>query len=374
MKLTDIKLVKNLAGLADVSEKEHSSNPHRAIWLNGDMKNALDSITAVNEEKNLYTMDCNGYYYGKTVSFLMNKFGFYKAGCSAFICSNENDDIIVGRNYDFPHKDKDDNFSTLNAVVRCSPEGKYKSLAVADIYWLNKAGGHFYPGSLDDRKTDTSLCAVLPYLCMDGINEKGLTVSILVLDVKDGEQSVNQNQPGKDTIVHTILIRYLLDNCKNVNEAVQLAGSYNIKGVMNADFHLFVTDSYGNAVILEWRHNTMFSTITNAATNFYLSFDDGQDFYRNGRLTDKFIRVSKSVHQYHYGYGHGYQRFCDLVNELDHNWNGYKSTLSDRQAVNLLEKVSQPHTLHSVVYNSTKLSADIYLLKDYQKKYTFTLK
>ena len=80
---------------------------------------------------------------------------------------------------------------------------------------------------------------------MDGINEKGLSVSILALDVKEGEQAVHQSVEGKKTILYEELLRYILDSCATVKEAEELAGEYNIHNIIGNDYHLFVTDENG---------------------------------------------------------------------------------------------------------------------------------
>ena len=65
-----------------------------------------------------------------------------------------------------------------------NPNAKYKSIGVCDAFWLDYQNGTYGNGSFDDGKTDLSAALLCPYLCMDGMNEMGLCVSIMALSVK----------------------------------------------------------------------------------------------------------------------------------------------------------------------------------------------
>ncbi len=377
MKISSLpNFIKKAVGL-NVDNNTNTENTAKAIWLSKGAKQAISSISAVNKEKTLYEMECGDYYYGKSVLTLMKLMGFYRGGCSAFITEEGKDHFIIGRNYDFPHLDENGKMSGLNVLIRCNPKNRYRSIAVSDAAWLHEIDKNFHLGCLDDHKTDLSLCALLPYICMDGINEKGLCVSILILDKKNNED-VDQKEEGKTTMVHTILMRYLLDNCKDVDEAVEYTRKVNVKGPFGLNFHIFVTDQNGNSVVLEWREQKLFVTKTNATTNFYLSFEDAEDFYRDGVFTEKFETYKDSILTYHYGYGHGYGRFNHLIETLDAHSNkdkeNYRTEMSREEVRNLLSEVAQKHTMYSAIYDSRNLSVDLYILTDYSKKYSFSLK
>ena len=157
------------------------TNPHDAKWLDESMIASLDTLKRVDEEGFLYEMTWDYDYYGNPIfKTLLSKFGQYDAGCSAFTTWNETgDSFMTARNCDFKHTDSSGAYTGLNVVLHCAPEGKYKSLGIADAFWLAMAGGNICAGALDDGYTDTSLAVLLPYLIVDGINEKGLTVSIV---------------------------------------------------------------------------------------------------------------------------------------------------------------------------------------------------
>lgn len=358
------------------------TNPHDAKWLDESMIASLDTLKRVDEEGFLYEMTCDYDYYGNPIfKTLLSKFGQYDAGCSAFTTWNETgDSFMTARNCDFRHTDSSGAYTGLNVALHCTPEGKYKSLGIADAFWLAMAGGNLHEGAFDDGYTDTSLAVLLPYLIVDGINEKGLTVSILKLDIKEGEAAVNQQEPGKATIGHFVLARYILDSCATVEEAIALAKEYNIRNIGGIDLHLFVTDSTGASIVLEWRYNQLVVTDTNAVTNFYVGFDDAEDRYKDGICTEKAVKLDNTVREYHYGYGHGYHRLTGIVSALeryiDLSQESYITKMTQTQAMRILSVAAQDPsteatsmTQYSVIYNSQDASATVWLHQDYDKVY-----
>lgn len=269
-------------------------------------------------------------------------------------------------------------------AIHCAPEGKYKSLGIADAFWLAMAGGNICAGALDDGYTDTSLAVLLPYLIVDGINEKGLTVSILKLDVKEGEAAVKQQEPSKTTIGYFVLARYILDSCATVEEAIALAQEYNISNTGGIDLHLFVTDSTGASIVLEWRYNQLTVTDTNAVTNFYVGFDDAEDRYKDGICTEKAVILDNTVREYHYGYGHSYHRLNGIVSALeryiDFSQENYITKMTQTQAMRILSVAAQDPsteatsmTQYSVIYNAQDASATIWLHQDYDTAYNLVV-
>ncbi|WP_400225966.1 carcinine hydrolase/isopenicillin-N N-acyltransferase family protein [Methanomethylophilus alvi] len=361
-------------------------NPHSFEWLTDEMSASLDTVHRVDKEGFLYEMDCSYDYYGNPyITSLMEKFGVYDAGCSAFVTFNETgDSVLTARNYDYRHTDAAGGYTGLNVAIHCAPDGRYRSVAIADAYWLDSDNATFSAGVLDDGRTDTSMLVMLPYVCVDGINEKGLTVSILKLDVKEGESSVDQKDAGKISIGHSVLTRYILDGCATVDEAVAMAGDYNIKGVFGMDFHIFVTDSTGASAVLEWRYNKLCVTKVDAVSNFYSGFDDAEDYYKNGVLMENVVRLENSVKEYKYGFGHGYHRFTGIVSALeryiDFSREDRAAKMTGEQAMRILSVAAQDPgteatsmTQYSAVYDSKTLSATVCMHQDYGSVFRITL-
>ncbi len=303
-------------------------------------------------------------------------------GCSAFMTYGEDGSVLTGRNYDLAHTDRNDEVTGLNVVLRLEPEGKYKSVNMADAAWISQLGLNYEKGALDDGHTPTWPLALLPYLCMDGINEKGLSVSILALDVKDGEAPVHQREAGKKKILPVELLREMLDNCADVSEAIDLAQNCNLINILGHDYHLFVTDAEGTSVVLEWRYNTMQVVYTDAVTNFYTAFDDAEDCLVNGVLKERFVLPDEHIREYHYGYGHGYDRFAVMADVLEEHMtdiNTYETRMTEDEVRALLFDLMQDYdhteltsyTQYSTIYNNTEKSLRVRVRgsEDYVKYY-----
>jgi len=339
---------------------------------------SISNLKRLDKDGSLYYGEYNREYN----NFLFNlAFRVIRGGsCSAFITKNKHNEFLTCRNYDMPHKDSNDNITGLNIVLKIKGRAKYDSINGIDACWLKVLKQPFFKGSLDNPKINKLPLCLLPYLAMDGINEKGFSVSILALDLKEGEKPVSQNEKGKKKIVINQLVRLMIDNCANVDEAIKLANSYNLVAMLGYDYHLFISDANGQSRVLEWRYNTLKAIDTDLVTNFYVSTDDAEDCYYGKDLKEKF-KKRKNINDYHYGYGHGYNRFNKAAKELEKHMLKNKSTkMSDDDAVDILNKISQDYdgmltsyTQYSVIYNNTTHNATFYALKDYKNKYTFSI-
>ena len=347
------------------------------------LRTAVKNLTRVDDGGYLYSMDYTASYDNALMKFPINY--IKTAGCSAFTTVNEEGDVITARNYDLPHTDEDGNATGLNVVFTLRPEGKYASINFADAAWLTMIGIPYTAGAFDEGGASPMFLAFMPYLCMDGMNEKGLTVSILALDIKDGEAAVDQTEAGKDTVTITEMLRLMLDNCADVEEAIAMAQAYNLTNILGSDFHLFVTDAEGTGVVMEWRYNTLTLTWQDAVTNFYVGYDDAEDCYYGDALKETFVRAEDLSWDYLYGYGHGYARFNTVAEMLDDHVTDpgtYATMVTDAEAMDTLAAVSQEYdgtdltslTQYSVIYNSTDLTAEVCVMRDYSVHYTFSLK
>jgi predicted choloylglycine hydrolase len=111
----------------------------------------------------------------------------------------ENGHNILSRNYDF---------TTGDIRGRRPQDGQFAMMARPILFEIHPDQGY----------SSLSLCA-FEYLggVLDGINSEGLVVSILA-----EEESGNKvgREPGNEVGMHELMgMRYLLDNCKNVEEA-----------------------------------------------------------------------------------------------------------------------------------------------------------
>lgn len=374
-------------------ESTKSANPSDAAFINEEMKSTLNKLSRVDEDGYLYELTYDYDYYDSTIQDTVALISQLDAGCSAFTTFNTEGDFILARNYDYNHLDADDNPSGLNLVLRTAPEGKLKSIAVCDAWWLNP--GTYTRGAFDDGETDISNIMIAPYLCVDGMNEAGVSIALLAADTKEGEVPTNQNT-GKDKVIHSVLLRYILDNAKSLEEAIDIAKQYDVMSSASQDIHIIISDKDGNTAVLEWRQfgndteQKLYVTYTNAVTNFLVGFDDAQDMYHeDGSLRERVTLVAGLTNTYHYGYGHGYHRFAGIVSAIDRyisadskpTENGvYNSTMMNSQAYNILSVAAQEPglektslTQYSALYDMTTGNLGICLERDYTKEYSFSI-
>ena len=166
---------------------------------------------------------------------------------------------FMGRNYDFI-------LDTSALLVECAPRGGYRSLALA---------------ALDNVHADTPranykkrlACLGAPFICLDGVNEKGVSIAVLTLD----SEPVNQ-QNNKRKITTSLAIRLVLDRAATTADAVELLRSYDMLATSGRDYHFFITDAQGTGCVVEWDPldpaRNMKVTPMRAITNFYAMYKD----------------------------------------------------------------------------------------------------
>ena len=176
--------------------------------------------------------------------------------CAAFTAACDNGDRLFGRNFDYHHR-------TDTLVLHTAPKNGYASYSVADLRFLDVGKGCAFSG---DSLAAKALMLIAPYIPMDGINEKGVGVSILELT----DNELHQDNGRSDLLV-VAAIRGILDNCASIDEAVDLLARYDIHTFLGHSYHLFLTDRSGRSVIVEWSGNETLITEDNAVTNEVLS-------------------------------------------------------------------------------------------------------
>ena len=318
-------------------------NPH--VYLS-DIRQieAVESITRVDDNGYLYHMNVGYDYYDLPEAFRQ----VIDAGCSTFVTKNLDGEVLFCRNYDyshFPNNDRSLPRTGINVIIEGkNPKARYKSLGVSDAYWLDYKDGSYFKGMADDGKTDLSAFVLCPMICMDGMNEKGLALSILALAVKANwkqidydtyEEKMDKNKPnlflekskeepdpyhlqavhgsvavnhidkkawiadkdlietrrpGRQTVLHPILMRMVLDQCGNIDEALALMDRFNVKAAMpGADYHIMIADLNNDPVLVEWLGDEMKVTRIDHATNHYVCKEDL--FFKNGCGRDEILKA-----------------------------------------------------------------------------------
>ena len=256
-------------------------------------------------------------------------------GCSTISVENTEGGYYFGRNFDWNKCDA--------MMVASYPSDGYASFSTVNVDFVRQGTG-FASRFLSDEV----LTAAALYAPLDGMNEKGLCVSVNMIQDND---TISQNTEKPD-ITTTTAIWLLLNRAADADEAVELLGQYDFHASMGYMVHLAIADSTGRSVAVEYINNEMKVIETPILTNFYLS--EGE---KNG------IGTSQS-----------HTRFEILEQTLEES-----ATMDSGQVRDALSSVSKGNfgefesTEWSVVFDQSALTAEYYHREEYGSSYAFTL-
>ena len=305
-------------------------------------KRTLDSLTQVTD--GIYLLDCYTDY--KVDEYLaagiinVEQFDIWMTenlthgvptgdipgiGCSSFAVTDSQGNHLFGRNYDASDGD--------SLIIRTTPANGYASIGIVDLKHVNLGYGGEY--DINDESSQSLLFAA-PWCVCDGINEKGLGVSLLELSNRHVV-----NDTSKDDFLIYSAVRVLLDKCASADEALALLERYDMYSPRSNSYHIFLTDTSGRSVIAEWNDEGLMVTEEDTAvTNF--------PFYRDDPFLD---------------YDHRYSKIHDQIDGA--------ASMSSEEAMGVLEEVNQG-TQWSAVYNLDKFTVDICFDADYSKTYSYS--
>ena len=266
-------------------------------------------------------------------------------GCTSFSLTDMDGDVHMGRNYDFKR-------DTSAMLVYCTPKDGYKSVAVAALDNVS--------ANVPDENIKKKLASLAsPFICLDGINEKGVSISVLTLD----SEPVRQNT-GKPVISTTLAIRLVLDRAATTEEAVELLRSYDMYSASGRDYHFYITDASGDGRVVEYdcesETRELVATPTEAVTNFFI-------IYKEKALPNQKNGI----------YGHGRERYDAVMKVLEEEKGNYtndtvwKAMKSAAQNPNPVDVTS--NTQWSVSYNNTDLTAEIAIRRNWEDIIHFEL-
>ena len=318
---------------------------------------SIDQLTDYEDGYNLYRMDIKYDYslddiidYGITddqtmidailkesLPLIPAKINVPDYGCTSFTLTDTDGDVHMGRNYDF-RKD------TSAMMVYCAPKDGYKSVAFAALDNVS--------ANVPDASTAKKLATLTsPFICLDGMNEKGVSISVLTLD----SEPVRQNT-GKPVIATTLAIRLVLDKAATTEEAVELLRSYDMFSSSGRDYHFYITDASGDGRVVEYdpesENREIIATPTEAITNFFIIHKD------------KVLPNQKNGI-----YGHGRERYDAVLKVLEEEkgnytndtvWNAMKAAAQDPSPDTITS-----NTQWSVSYNNTDLTAEIAIRRNW---------
>lgn len=266
-------------------------------------------------------------------------------GCSAFCFTDTDGAVLMGRNYDFKQ-------DTSAMLVYCSPKNGYRSVAFTALNNLSA-----------NHPTDSTRAAVAtlaaPFVCLDGMNEKGVSIAVLTLD----SEPTNQ-QTGRQRIFTTLAIRLVLDRAATTQEAVDLLRQYDMFATSGRDYHFYITDASGDGRVIEYDCDDPARSLVDppmrAITNFFgMYIDNVLPNQRNGI------------------YGHGKERYDSIEQVLTANgdaltpdtaWQALKASAQEPNPADVTS-----NTQWSLVYNDTELAAQFVLRRNWSDIISYDL-
>ena len=220
-------------------------------------------------------------------------------GCSAFRTQESDGTFRMGRNYDLKN-------DTSAMMVHCKPKDGYESIGFTALDNLQAN----QPGESMKKKL---ACITAPFICLDGLNEKGVSIAVLTLDSEPVFQS-----RGKEVIGTTLAY-----DCEDENREMKV-------------------------------------TKIDAITNFYGAYIDRVEPNQKNGI-----------------YGHGRERYDSIVKVLDEAgndqteqmvWDALRASSQDPNPNDVTSNTQWP-----IVYNNTEKTAKIAIRRKWNQVTEFDI-
>ncbi len=271
--------------------------------------------------------------------------------CSTFNAVTPEGDDIFGRNFDLSY--------SPSMLVRTDPENGYASISMVNLGFLG-----YGEDKLPDSPTSSITALAAPYAPLDGMNEAGLAVGVLLIDTDPTNQ-----QTDRVDITTTTAIRLMLDKCATVDEAIALLEQYDMHSSANSCYHFQIADASGRTVVVEYIDDELSVLEADDATTAGAAVEG-----RTYMAATNFLLTPGD-----YDFGGGQDRYEIVMSGLT----SADGVVSEDEAMGLLAACAQePHlnsrgeesaTQWSVVYNLDDLTATIATGMDYENTYTVSL-
>ena len=250
--------------------------------------------------------------------------------CTLFAAFGDGEQALGGRNFDWE-------FSPA-LLLFTQPSDGYASVSMVDAENLGLNKAQLASVTASDRRF-----ARAPLLPFDGMNEYGLYVGMAAVP-----DSAAPRDPTKSTIGSLCLIREMLDHARDVEEAVALAGRYNVNFGGGPQIHYLVADRSGHSAAIEFKagrvHVLRNERAWQVVTNFYLEGSDRAAQQACWRYT----AVSTQLEQTH-------------------------GIISPAQGMDLLRTAAQDSTQWSVLYDMLSGDVRVSMGRHYDNVHTFHL-
>lgn len=308
--------------------------------------NPIRTIMSIKKENGFYTMTYYGDYHW--LMERVNDYSYrhsiktYKGGCSLFAALGNTENMIYGRNYDWP--------DIPILITKCNPKHGYASIALTSPFYFGLKKD--LSSSLPPLKSRLWFLTA-PYRVYDGMNEKGLTISLAAVPTK-----IVYMDKNKESVSVTYIQRLILDNAKNIDEAVDIIKKYNIvdtKGYTSQ--HWLIGDSSGKSVIVEdclgeykvLPNVESWQVATNELVYPYYSFSTASE--NNVGKVD-----------------------CPRYKTAYETLKNSNGNITWEKGMEILKSVKQNSTQYSVVYDNKNCDVYLSVYQDYNKIFKFNVK
>ena len=274
-------------------------------------------------------------------------------GCSSFTAKTEDGDVLFGRNYDFSK-------TNTCIVFTEASEGRHATISTVDLQFLGMDVDKNVE-SLMDKIT----CLAAAYAPLDGINDAGVSCGIY-MTYQGGEKTVATDQnTDKPDFTSTTLLRLILDYADDVDEAVQIAQSYDLHDSAGTSYHYMVADASGRSAILEWVGTSDATDNDGSARKLVVHYNDSDDYVGDAEASSDYQWITNFIVNPGY-YDNspatdkkGYDRYEQIYQDLK----AVDGVVADEKAaMEILATVGRRTwknddgngcTVHSVIYNLT---------------------
>lgn len=276
-------------------------------------------------------------------------------GCSAFTATATDGDALFGRNYDFSKTNTCIVFTEAN-------EGRHATISTVDLQFLGMDVDQDVSG-LMNRIT----CLAATYAPLDGINDAGVSCGIFMSYQGRETTSTNQNTDKPD-FTSTTLLRLILDYADDVDEAVEIAASYDLHDSAGTSYHYMVADASGRSVILEWINGTDATDNDGSVRELVVHYNDDDSYVGQWEAESDFQWITNCIVAPGYyddtdaSERKGYDRYTELYQQLSSRGG---VVADEAEAMEILSVVGRRTwnnddgngcTVHSAVYNLTDKS------------------
>lgn len=274
--------------------------------------------------------------------------------CSAFTAQTPEGDRLFGRNYDF---------SKTNAciVFTEATEGRHATISTVDLQFLGMDVDQDVEGLMNKIT-----CLAAPYAPLDGVNDAGVSCGIF-MSYQGGETIVPTDlNTDKPDITSTTLLRLILDYADNVEEAVEIASTYDLHDSAATSYHYMVADATGASAILEWVNGTDATDLDGSARQLVVTYNDDDAHIGEKESQSDYQWITNFIIQPDYYDDPADQKGLDRYQKLYEQLSQTDGIVADEEAaMEILASVGRRNwsnddkntcTVHSAVYNLTDKS------------------